>query len=125
MDINDHVPNSIEEHFVDSVGFATLIDSLTAVKKLVFEDKVITMDELLKALDADFEGYEVLRQQLLNAPKFGNGDASTNLRVPSSPAIVLGDNFTFSNRAARSILPSCLIRLLDNNTPVGPLPSAP
>ncbi len=75
VDINDHVPNSIEEHFVDSVGFATLIDSLTAVKKLVFEDKVITMDELLKALDADFEGYEVLRQQLLNAPKFGNGDA--------------------------------------------------
>ena len=75
VDINDHVPNSIEEHFVDSVGFATLIDSLTAVKKLVFEDKVITMDGLLKALDADFEGYEVLRQQLLNAPKFGNGDA--------------------------------------------------
>ena len=74
IDINDHVPNSIEEHFIDNVGFATLIDSLTAIKKLVFEDKIITMDELCKALDANFEGYEVLRQQLLNAPKFGNGD---------------------------------------------------
>lgn len=74
VDINDHVPNSIEEHFIDNVGFATLIDSLTAVKKLVYEDKILTMDELCKALDANFEGYEVLRQQLLNAPKFGNGD---------------------------------------------------
>lgn len=74
VDVNDHVPNSIEEHFIDNVGFATLIDSLTAIKKLVYEDKIITMDELCNALDANFEGYEVLQQMLINAPKFGNND---------------------------------------------------
>lgn len=49
-------------------------DSLTAIKKLVFDDKKITMDELCDALDHNFEGYEDLHQMLLNAPKFGNDD---------------------------------------------------
>ena len=49
-------------------------DSLTAIKKLVFDDKKITMAELCDALDNNFEGYEELHQMLLNAPKFGNND---------------------------------------------------
>ena len=55
-------------------GIADIGDSLAAIKKLVFDDKQIPMDELCKALDADFEGYEALRQKLLNAPKYGNDD---------------------------------------------------
>ena len=55
-------------------GFVNVGDSLAAMGKLVFEDKAITMEELLKALKANFEGYEELRQVLLNAPKFGNDD---------------------------------------------------
>lgn len=49
-------------------------DSLTAIKRLVFDEKKITMDELCDALDQNFKGYEELRQMLLNAPKFGNND---------------------------------------------------
>ena len=49
-------------------------DSLTAIKKLVFDDKKFTMTELCDALDSNFEGYEDLHQMLLNAPKFGNDD---------------------------------------------------
>ncbi len=49
-------------------------DSLTTIKKLVFEDKKITMAELCDALDHNFEGYEELHQMLLKAPKFGNDD---------------------------------------------------
>jgi len=49
-------------------------DSLTAIKKLVFDDKKITMAELCDALDNNFEGYEELHQMLLNAPKFGNNN---------------------------------------------------
>jgi len=49
-------------------------DSLTAIKKLVFDEKKITMDELCDALDDNFEGHEELRQMLLKAPKFGNDD---------------------------------------------------
>lgn len=58
----------------ECVGIADIGDSLAAIKKLVFEDREITMDELCKALDADFEGWEPLRQKLLNAPKYGNDD---------------------------------------------------
>lgn len=49
-------------------------DSLTAIKKLVFDEKKITMAELCDALDHNFKGYEELHQMLLNAPKFGNDD---------------------------------------------------
>ena len=49
-------------------------DSLTAIKKLVFDDKKITMDQLCDALGKNFEGYDGLRQMLLKAPKFGNDD---------------------------------------------------
>jgi pyruvate-formate lyase len=49
-------------------------DSLTAIKKLVYDEEKLTMDELLNALDANFEGKrgEEIRQMCLAAPKFGN-----------------------------------------------------
>jgi len=49
-------------------------DSLMAVKKLVFDEKKLTMAELLDALDSDFTGDkgEEVRQMCLEAPKFGN-----------------------------------------------------
>lgn len=55
-------------------GFGTAVESLAAIKKLVYDDKKITMNELLEALEANFEGKEALRQMLLNAPKYGNND---------------------------------------------------
>jgi formate C-acetyltransferase len=59
---------------IQSLGSSDVADSLAAIKKLVFEDKRITMDQLCDALDHNFEGYEDLRQMLLKAPKFGNDD---------------------------------------------------
>ena len=58
------------------IGIADVANSLAAVKKLVYEEKAISMEELIKAIDANFEGYEPLRQRLINrAPKYGNDDA--------------------------------------------------
>lgn len=60
---------------IESTGLTDLADSLASIKKLVYEDKKITMDELIKALDKDFDGYEEVRQLLINgAPKYGNDD---------------------------------------------------
>ena len=59
--------------FVDR-ALTDTADSLTALKKVVYDDKSATMDEVMKALEADFEGYEELRQKLQAAPKFGNDD---------------------------------------------------
>ncbi|MCX7912632.1 MAG: hypothetical protein N2506_06715, partial [Dehalococcoidales bacterium] len=49
-------------------------DSLIAIKKLVFEEKKLTMDELLHALATNFAGErgEEIRRMCLAAPKFGN-----------------------------------------------------
>lgn len=65
---------------VQGVGIATVADSLAAVKKLVFEEKKITMPELVEAMKMDFFGKDQLRQILINeAPKFGNDDDYVDL----------------------------------------------
>ena len=56
-------------------------DSLTAIKKLVFDDKKITMAELREAMDNNFEGYEDIRRMLLEAPKFGNDDDAADEQI--------------------------------------------
>jgi len=55
-------------------GAADAGDSLAAIKKLVFDDKKITMAELCDALDANFKGYEHIRKMCQEVPKFGNDD---------------------------------------------------
>jgi len=61
------------------IGFGTAIDSLAAVKKLVFEDKSLDMAQLLSALEVNFEDQEIIRQMCLNAPKYGNCDDFADL----------------------------------------------
>ena len=59
------------------VGIANLGNALAAIKKLVYEDRIIPAETLMKNLENNFEGKEgeKLRQVLLNyAPKFGNDD---------------------------------------------------
>lgn len=78
MDLHRHgeyIPGAIDLSCLESIGLGTAIDSLAAVKKLVYDEHRISMDELIKALDADFEGYEDIRQMCLNAPKYANNDA--------------------------------------------------
>ncbi|MFX1339256.1 MAG: pyruvate formate lyase family protein [Promethearchaeota archaeon] len=60
---------------VEGVGFASTVDSLLAIKKLVYEDKKQTIAQIKEALMNDFEGYEVIQTYLKNkAPKYGNDD---------------------------------------------------
>ncbi len=44
------------------------------IKKLVYEDKVTTIPELIDALNANWEGYEELREKCVACPKYGNDD---------------------------------------------------
>ena len=71
----EHIPGGIDLGYYECIGYGTVIDSLTAIKKLVFEEKKVTMDTLLCALRADFKGYEAVRQMLLHAPSYGNDDS--------------------------------------------------
>ena len=58
---------------IQMIQVANLADSLAAVKQLVFDEHKVSGEELLHALEKDFEGSEVLRAMLLNkVPKYGN-----------------------------------------------------
>ncbi len=97
--LEEHVPDILCSAFVDScisrgktikeggskydfisglqVGIANLGNSLAAMKKLVFEEEKITKEQLIEALETNFEGEEgeKIRQLLVNfAPKYGNDD---------------------------------------------------
>ncbi len=68
------IEGGIDLGYFELMGYGTVVDSLAAIKKLVFEEKKITMAELIAALKCNFEGKEAIRQMLINAPKYGNND---------------------------------------------------
>ena len=58
---------------VQATGLADLADSMMVVRKVVFEEKKLSMSELCNVIDANYEGYENIRQMFINTiPKFGN-----------------------------------------------------
>jgi pyruvate formate-lyase/glycerol dehydratase family glycyl radical enzyme len=68
------ITDSNHSYGISDRAIVDTADSLTAIKKLVFEEKKLTMDELMNALDSNFAGEkgEEIRQMCLAAPKFGN-----------------------------------------------------
>lgn len=56
------------------LGIANATDALVAIKKLVYDEKSVSPEELLSALNANFEGYDELRARLQSCPKMGNND---------------------------------------------------
>lgn len=62
-------------NYIQGVGLGTVTDSLTALKYHVFEEKDMTMKEMLEQLKIDYTTNEDLRLRLLNkTPKYGNDD---------------------------------------------------
>lgn len=61
--------------YIQCVGIATIVDSLAVIKKNVFEDGKLAMDQLLAACKANFEGYDEIYHIVHNeTPKYGNDD---------------------------------------------------
>ena len=62
-----------------SQGLATVTNSLAAIRWAVFEEKLVTMEELVNQMNRNFKGAEELREKLRNkAPKYGIGDERTD-----------------------------------------------
>jgi formate C-acetyltransferase len=60
---------------IEAVTYATTVDSLLAIKYLVFEKEICTMQELVQALMDNWVGHEVLQARAVNkAPKYGRDD---------------------------------------------------
>ncbi|NLL82863.1 MAG: hypothetical protein GX230_01310 [Lentisphaerae bacterium] len=97
LDVNDGGAEFPRFHGVGMMGLATLADSLAVVKKLVFEEKRITAQELVEAVESDFQGHEELRQLCLNqVPKYGNDDdyvdsiAAEIVAIGTGEAVAMG-----------------------------------
>lgn len=66
--------------YIQGVGLGSITDSLTSIKYNVFDQKNITMDELLKAMESNFKGYDQLRNDLIyETPKYGNDNDYADL----------------------------------------------
>ncbi|MBT4815662.1 MAG: hypothetical protein HON70_08185 [Lentisphaerae bacterium] len=83
------LPSALMEHSVDQgkpcwqsapvshfnhhlMGLATAVDSLVAIRKLVFEDRVLRLDEFVDIVRADWDGHEALRQRIrMQLPRYG------------------------------------------------------
>ncbi len=80
------------------IGPTNVADAITAVKKVVFDEQAVSMDQLLKALENNWKGYETIHQMMLNAPKYGNDNDiadQTMVDVQHKTAEVM---MQFSNR---------------------------
>jgi len=77
------ITDSDHSYGISDRAIVDTADSLTAIKELVFDEKKLTMDELMNALDTNFEGArgEEIRQMCLAAPKFGNDIDEADLMV--------------------------------------------
>ena len=60
-------------------GFSTAVDSLAAIHEVIYKTKEFSKETLLEALDANFEGFEMVRNRLLSCPKMGNADPDVDL----------------------------------------------
>ena len=66
---------------LNPVGMVNLAQSLFAIKKLCFEEKVCSLPELKRAMDANWEGYEDLHRKCLELPHYGNNDPEADEMV--------------------------------------------
>jgi len=72
---------------VITVGQADIVNSLAAVRHLVYDEQKVSMAELCKALAANFEGYENIQKLCIEAPKYGNDDERADW--------IVGEVFTY------------------------------
>lgn len=104
-------------HTILLAGTPNTGNCLAAVKKCVFEDQTITMDELMKACAADFEGYPDVLKVVENAPKFGNGDPYVDSLV-NDVIKYIADKVT-SHPGINGCKWSCAGACVTNNVPMG------
>ena len=76
---------------LDMIGPATLSDSLVAIKKLVFDDKTISMSQMIDAIESNFEGHEAIRQLALHTPKWGDNDPYADGMMVKLQRFILGE----------------------------------
>ncbi|MBR2615286.1 MAG: hypothetical protein IKC69_01245, partial [Clostridia bacterium] len=87
-DVYCHNATPYPNSSVNALGLATAVDSLLAIRKLVYEDKRMTLPAFISLLDSDWADDPLLRERILRKfPKYGNG----NLQSDSLAAKIVQD----------------------------------
>jgi len=131
--IDDCIESGIEYHaggarycwsVVHVGGMANAVDSLAAVREVVFEAREATAEQLLQALRDNFEGHAVLRKRLERCPRFGNGDPRVDAIAADLSAFVFGEFARYAPWRGGRFLPSCLMftTYAAVGKPIGALP---
>jgi pyruvate formate-lyase/glycerol dehydratase family glycyl radical enzyme len=90
------IPEGINFGYFECIGLGTVVDSLAAMKQLVFEEGRVTMAELLEAIRTDFAGREPLRALLRSAPAYGNDDPYADAIAKEIDRVFLDYSRTYS-----------------------------
>ncbi len=85
---------------LEAVTYATTVDSLLAIRYLVFEQKLCTMAELLQALRDNWEGHEILQARALHkAPKYGRDDDTADALARQVMELWTGETWRYQTQA--------------------------
>ena len=68
------VEEGFELSYFEFLGYGTVVDSLAAIKYLVFDKKRLALKDIMAALKANFVGHETVQALLRSAPCYGNND---------------------------------------------------
>lgn len=101
---------------VITVGQADIINSLAAVKYLVYDKKMVSMDDLCKALAANFEGYEAIQKMCMEAPKYGNDDERADWIVGELYTYVIDEFEKYDTKFGKMTMGMLPV---SGNTPIG------
>jgi formate C-acetyltransferase len=106
------------------IGIADLVNSIAAVKHLIYDTKAVDMEDMLKAIDCNFENFEKIHELCLDAPKYGNDDETVDNIADEIYTFIADEIEKYSSKFGKmtpGILP------VSGNTPfgleIGALPS--
>ena len=97
-------------NFVNLIGVVNAADALMAIKRLVFEERSVSAERLVEALEHNWDGQgdEELRERFLADPKFGNDDDEVDGLVAAIYAFAAEQIIRYGNATGGRCLPSAL-----------------
>lgn len=98
-------------------GVADFVDSIAAVRQVIFRDKAFTMKDLTEAIKNDFVGYETLQKKLLAAPKWGNNDDRADLIISELTEHIIKEADSYRGMLGNKKLPA--LYPVSSNVPQG------
>jgi pyruvate-formate lyase len=101
---------------IETYGMVNTADSLTAIKSVVYDRKIMTLERMLSILDSDFNGFERERQLMRLVPKYGNDNP-----IADGMLCAVSDHITtYTHAQARRIgLDYFLIVNINNHMNIG------